>query len=374
MLSRSIPACSRRQNGRIHSINLLVGLLMLQIVLALVAWGVGAWSLGKSPAALLQANERLLESWQSINIQAGATAPKLVLARQAGKWVFPEFDQLLVDAFRLRQTLQALAEPERLTLLGESEAVQARFATTPSHHRVQWTLANADGQSTTLYWGERVSSQSMAVRRADSPKVYALLMSSAPEADRWESFAHQVRGWVDANQFNVPGGRSRLTRIEGDDFTLVRPPQSLSKLNTPSAALILSTDNQAASTNINLQTLSAWQWLDQPKAPLNQDKVAALSEALGELLIANVLPSSTAQTLRRTAPLSTISFDYQKAPTANPSSTATAPPSSETSRRRYQLYAYGNDVAIDFGGSTLVVPASEDGDKLRRAHRSDLEK
>jgi hypothetical protein len=362
---------SRFNMRGISSLQALWLLLVAQVLLIFLTWGIHLWWLRPAPLVVLTPLQSQLEQWQKITITQAGKSALTFLKTSTGQWVMPEHDNLLVDVYRLSQTLRGLGNAKRLTLYGDSARLQEETESTPSLHAAQWLLQGDDKKMAPLsiYWGKRLSAQALAVRAEGSSKVFQWLHQSAADADRWESLARNTRGWLDVNQFGVPGGRDRLVRIEinhprSDTLILQRavdeklPPIREGKLIAhPLARAWTLTSKGEPSLSLSI----------------NSESINQLTEALGELLIVDVIPASTATILRQSPALATITFRYLTKPPLATSSMSSLPndalPPIATAERRYQLYTYGNAIALDFGGKAMVEAARVDGETLQNARR-----
>lgn len=358
-LSPTLP-----QRG-LSSVQILILILAVQIVLAIIALGFNHWRLAQNAFTILSPTEADINHWRQITIRAGEQSPALILEREnnSGRWHLPQWEGLLVDRANLHQTLQGLAIAPRLIDLGADSAIEERFATTPSLATSLWTLEDDRGQKINLLWGKRLAEQAFAIRRENSPHTLQWLMKSQSEADRFESRRNVARGWIEASQFAVPGGRAQITEIRHDGWLLQRREAMLATPSAqPSGALLR--------FNVAQYTWSLYNERGQLLSDkVSAKKIAAITEALGEMLIADVVSPQQTQILRQGKPLASLTFFYTL-PRSTPSAGALTNDSMQ--ERHYRFYAFGNELAIDFGKSVMVVPANADGEVLKNLNVNHL--
>lgn len=190
-----------------HTVKILVGLLALQLLLAL-----GLYSAHETVSEQ-ERNQPLLNiDWDGINqIEISDGAQTSVLAKTDGRWQLPQISGLPVETAKLTPLFEQLAGLKTGWPVTSNENSYARFDVAENNYQRRINLMIGDKSMATLLLGTSPEFRRSYARRIGDNAVYTTALSAA-------NFSANDSDWLDKTLLAA----ADIQTIQGPDFELVK--------------------------------------------------------------------------------------------------------------------------------------------------------
>ena len=195
-------------------ITILSGLLLMQLVLALVI------NMGRQEYGAFQAQEKLLAfDTQAVDgLRIEDNENKLVLKKQEGKWLLPESGNFPVNADSVERLLEKLSAFEKGWPVATTSGAIQRFKVADDEFERKLTVLSGEEVLALIYVGTSPGFRKIHVRPVDENAVFSVAFNS------WEANA-KADDWIDKDLFKLD--ENEIKSVEMPGFVLQQEAGSL---------------------------------------------------------------------------------------------------------------------------------------------------
>ncbi|MFN2290133.1 MAG: DUF4340 domain-containing protein [Anaerolineae bacterium] len=190
---------------------ILVGILALQLVLAVVVFWPRSASSGEGTESLFPGVEA--DQIQEITL-TDAQGTAITLAKRDGSWVLPDADDYPADPELVEPLVDGLAALNTDRLVTQTSASHERLQVAEDDFQRRIDFQMADGSTHRVYLGSAPSYGVAHVRADGQDEVYLTSDLSAQDA------GVQASSWVDTSYFSVPQEEVVTVTVENAQGTL----------------------------------------------------------------------------------------------------------------------------------------------------------
>jgi hypothetical protein len=187
---------------------LLIGAFAVQLLLV-----VGIYFSNQSPA-VEQQHRTILSAGDRVNriVIAKREGKQAVLQKIDGKWLLPDYHQLIANQYKVTNALNILAKTKIGWPAATTASGRKRFEVSDDNYQIRIILSDGDNIVQQFYLGTSPGFRQVHLRKANQDEVYAVKLNSY-------DFQAESLQWLDKTLARPVG---KITGLIGSDFTLTK--------------------------------------------------------------------------------------------------------------------------------------------------------